>query len=139
MMPGWVLLDTGVVQQIDRELTAGRSSQFIKVKLKKDGDFDKNSMGSLRTAEEFQDLMRYVELVFQETGQRIMDGCIDIEPVRIGGKSPCTYCSYRPLCGFDPKLEGYGYRTTSYGVAEAMAAISEKVTDENRDQGKEAE
>lgn len=139
MMPGWVLLDTGVVQQIDRELTAGRSSQFIKVKLKKDGDFDKNSMGSLRTAEEFQDLMRYVELVFQETGQRIMDGCIDIEPVRIGGKSPCTYCSYRPLCGFDPKLEGYGYRTTSYGDAEAMAAISEKVTDENRDQGKEAE
>ena len=131
-MPGWILMDKAVVQQIDSMLGAGESSRFIKVGLKKDGDFDRKSLKILKSQEEFQLLMEYVELIFQDTGHRIMDGHIEIEPYRLQKMTPCRYCKYHPLCGFEPQLPGYDYKRLTIDEAGAIEAVQERI-DANKD------
>ena len=131
-MPGWILMDKAVVQQIDSMLGAGESSRFIKVGLKKDGDFDRKSLKILKSQEEFQLLMEYVELIFQDTGHRIMDGHIEIEPYRLQKMTPCRYCKYHPLCGFEPQLPGYDYKRLTIEEAEAIEAVQKRI-DANKD------
>ena len=39
-----------------------------------------------------------------------MRGEIDVNPYELGDKTPCEYCPYRSVCGFDEKIEGFSYR-----------------------------
>ena len=36
----------------------------------------------------------------------IYSGGIQVRPVQVGKKNPCTYCDYRTVCGFDPGIPG---------------------------------
>lgn len=62
--------------------------------------------------------MTFVHNKIGELGHQIIDGCIDVNPyIKISpgggmsnGKTPCTYCEYNDICGFDGKISGYEYR-----------------------------
>lgn len=112
-MPGWVVADNELVQLIDSTLAGpGAKSRFIKVSVTQKGALSKTS-SCLRTERELELLLAYVEQLLQQTGKRILSGDIAPVPYRDGkGQSPCGYCRYRPLCGFDAQLEGYTYRKT---------------------------
>jgi len=104
-MPGWVLADPEVVRAIDS------TQQFIKVKLNKDGSIGKNQRASVRSPEEFDILLAYIGYLLEDTGRKILSGDISARPYRLqDGKTPCGYCSYRVLCGFDPSVEGYAWQ-----------------------------
>ena len=129
-MPGWVLLDKDIAEQIDNTLYTDNKSRFLKIAYKGKGEnrsFNDNSMKMLKSSEDFELLMAYIELVFKDTGESIMDGSIDIKPYKKDKINPCTYCKYHPLCGFDPRLEGYDYRRIDGSEAELMEAITERV------------
>lgn len=109
-MPGWIVADKGLVELLDNTLQPGGKSRFINVGLKKDGELGASAL-HLRTERELELLLAYVEQLLQRTGERIMAGEIKAQPYRDAkGKTPCTYCQYHALCGFDAQLEGFGYQ-----------------------------
>jgi ATP-dependent helicase/nuclease subunit B len=59
-----------------------------------------------------------------ELVKRIKQGETEINPCRQDGKSPCSYCPYRAVCGFDLLLPGNGYRHIR-PPADAWAVISQ--------------
>lgn len=33
-----------------------------------------------------------------------------MNPYELGDKTPCGYCPYQSVCGFDEKIDGFSYR-----------------------------
>lgn len=93
--------DPAIIRAID--CNAKGWSAVIPVYIKADGSVSK-SQSKTAGAEEFEKLKRYVRNTVTKIGQEIMDGNVDIRPVRDGKPMPCTYCKYLPVCGYDPNL-----------------------------------
>ena len=50
-------------------------------------------------------------------------------PVSIRKKEACTYCTYRGICGFDERLQGYRKRQLpEIGRDEAVQKMAEELT-----------
>lgn len=139
-MPGWILMDKDVIEKIDSTLNVNKKSQFIKVSLKKDGDYEKKSLPLLKTEDDFNVLIQYLELLLEKTGKDILDGNIEAKPVKHekDKSTPCTYCKYQVICGFDAKLEGFNYKLVENGEeADYMERINNEVSQHSFD-GKES-
>ncbi|HET7580304.1 MAG TPA: helicase-exonuclease AddAB subunit AddB [Bacillales bacterium] len=106
-MNGLVLADTETVELMDKTMESG-NSDIIPVGLKKDGHFSKRS--SIAGTEQFSGIRQYVRGVIQNIGTNLTDGAIDISPYRMKDKTPCTFCSFKPVCQFDPSTETNNYR-----------------------------
>lgn len=97
---GWYLDDKNIVAQIDE------TQNFIKVKLKKDGDFDADTQKKVvKSAGIFQELIKRVDEIFQTTCEKILNGEISANPFQSKKKDACKYCIYGELCGFDSKID----------------------------------
>ena len=57
-----------------------------------------------------------------------MQGTIESRPCEQGNATACDYCSYRSVCGFDVKIDGYEYRKFADMTEEE---IMEKIRQEN--------
>ena len=55
-------------------------------------------------------MMKYAVNMVEEIRQKILSGDVKVNPYREGTETSCDYCSYRQICGFDTKMEGYRYR-----------------------------
>ncbi|MCI6233006.1 MAG: helicase-exonuclease AddAB subunit AddB [Selenomonas sp.] len=114
-MPGWVLADPEVIRSIDA------TGRFIPVRVTTKGEINKNDRVRVKTKEEFNVLIDYVDRVLEKTGEAILSGDIAASPYEKNGMTPCKYCLYRSLCGFDPTLAWCRYRRlTKLDEAEAM-------------------
>ena len=58
-------------------------------------------------AHEFAALLTFVRGQIGRIGDAIMSGAADIAPYRLGKTSPCPQCDYRPVCRFEPLVNGY--------------------------------
>lgn len=105
---GYLLANRQVLEAMDRDLARG-DSDLLGLKFKKDGDFKKGS--PILLEEQFFMLRKYLHHFLQETGKEILDGNISIAPYRQGKENACLYCSYKPVCHFDPYLPENPYRT----------------------------
>ena len=103
-LPGWVLLDQNVIKAVDP------TGQFFRLRLKKDGLPYTTDRPKVKTADEFAYLLEYVEILLADTGNKIMAGDIAPWPIKTDKHTPCAYCPYGALCGFDLKLDEYAYR-----------------------------
>lgn len=108
-MPGWILAEPQVVRLVDSAIDG--YSEFLKIALKKDGEFYSTCLSYVKSAEDFVLLLSHVDRVLVETAQRILNGDIAIEPYSLEKRTPCTYCSYQSVCQFDRQLEENTYRT----------------------------
>lgn len=104
---------TGVVNKDDRIITSldgafADKSDIVPVERKKDGGFSARS--GVMDAEDLQEVSAYVNRKIKEIGREILDGRIGAAPCKQGTDTACDYCSFRPVCGFDGRIEGYGYR-----------------------------
>ncbi|HEU5140828.1 MAG TPA: helicase-exonuclease AddAB subunit AddB [Bacillales bacterium] len=106
-MNGLVLAEEETVRLMDGTLENGHSN-IVPAGLKKNGEFYSNS--SVAAPEQFSDIRKYVRRVIQNIGTDLTDGMIDIAPYRLKDRTPCTFCSYRPVCQFDPSMETNDYR-----------------------------
>ncbi|GGG10768.1 helicase-exonuclease AddAB subunit AddB [Paenibacillus abyssi] len=105
-LKGLLLADEHTVRMMDSALDTGYS-ELLPVALKKDGSFYSSS--SVVSREQWDVLRRSVRGTIGRIGKRITEGEVSITPYRMGGKTPCAYCSYKPVCQFDPLFEGNGY------------------------------
>ena len=139
-MPGWVVDDMAVAKELDYTLAPKTASRFIQMKLDKDGNFDKNTMKIMRSQAEFDLIMEHIEHILTATGEKILDGAIDIAPCQYNDRSACDYCKFKPLCGFDPKQDGYRYRKLDNLKDDAViSTIEEQIKEEATTGSKEAQ
>ena len=106
-MRGLLLNDPAVVRWMDQTLEKGHS-RIIPAAVRADGGLYKSS--SVIAGEDFDHLRRFVREEMVRIGQRLLSGVNAIEPYRLREKTACTYCLYRPVCQFDPMLEGNDFR-----------------------------
>ena len=94
--------------------------------LKKDGTPYKNA-GCI-DPEAFGSLTGFVSRKVREIGTEILDGEASVSPVEYKGESPCTYCPYAEVCGFDRRVPGYEVRTLpTMKQDEAMQLICDEM------------
>ncbi len=61
--------------------------------------------------EEFTILRDYVRESIGRILKELFDGNISIIPYKDKEKIPCTYCTYKSVCQFEPKIESNHYRS----------------------------
>ncbi|TEB17302.1 ATP-dependent helicase/deoxyribonuclease subunit B [Pelotomaculum sp. FP] len=105
-MTGMVLADPRVVKLMDDGL--GAESDLIPVRIKKDGAFAARS--AVLTAEQFELLRAFLRAQLISAGSDIVDGVVDIAPLRRGTIRSCRYCPFKPVCQFDILIEGNTYK-----------------------------
>ncbi|MCI8342774.1 MAG: helicase-exonuclease AddAB subunit AddB [Firmicutes bacterium] len=97
-LSGLVLNDDRVIEAMDRNI--GKNSLIIPVGYKKtDGKLTANSMAASRHV--FEKLCDYTLKSAAEIGKNIGNGLIRRSPYKSRGRTPCDYCVYKSVCGFD--------------------------------------
>lgn len=104
-MRGLLLDDAETVRMMDAGLE-GRSD-LLPAGFKKDGTFLNDS--AVASGRQWELLRRSVRRTIGTIGQSVKEGEIAIRPYRLGSKTPCQFCSYKPVCQFDPLNEGNDY------------------------------
>ncbi len=104
---------TGVVNGEDTVIrlldgTIDGKSQVIPVEYKKDGTLTARS-GAL-DEEEIRTVSDYVNRKLRELGKDIISGVIEKNPYHYGQETGCDYCSFKGVCGFNPRIPGYELR-----------------------------
>lgn len=98
--------EEAVASGLDREFTD--KSDVVPLERKKDGSFSARS--SVLAQEDFRAVSEFVNRKIKETGQRILEGAIGVNPYEQGQRQACDFCPYKKVCSFDRKIEGYELR-----------------------------
>ena len=98
---GWLLNDEKILVEIDE------SQKIIKIPFnQKGGGVNKTfADNNLKSSEDFQALMSYIDDILKETGERILNGFIKTKPFQIGNYDTCNFCAYTELCNFNSKTD----------------------------------
>jgi len=94
-MDGLLLDDPDVLRGMERDL----AGVFIPVKQNKSGAPDPRA--ALASREELGSLARKVEELICDMADELRAGNISAQPVSGLDYSPCEYCDYRAVCGFE--------------------------------------
>ncbi|REE93062.1 DNA helicase/exodeoxyribonuclease V subunit B [Paenibacillus taihuensis] len=105
-LKGLVLADEDTVRMMDNALNTGYS-ELLPLALKRDGGFYSSS--SVVSDDQWATLRKSVRGTLRRIGERIAGGDVSITPYRLGGKTPCQFCAYKPVCHFDPLIDGNCY------------------------------
>ena len=98
-MKGLILADVKVVKLHDKNLEKG-SSNLVPAYIDKEGNLsDKKTSGVSK--EQFADLQKYMYTVIKQISKEILGGNIDLKPYYKDKKTPCKYCEYKSICGFN--------------------------------------
>ncbi len=108
-MNGLVLADVNVIKMMDNTLESGKSD-IIPVSLNESGEINYKSSKTV-TKEEFENLQRHTIDIIKQISKEILDGEINLKPYYIVNekKTPCTYCEYKSICQFNPRMAGNSY------------------------------
>lgn len=97
-MSGLVADNSDVIYAMDKNVSGW--SAVIPVYMKNDGT-PSASQSKIADTQQYEKLKNHVKTAISKIGKEILSGNIDINPIRDGDISPCSYCRYRSVCGFD--------------------------------------
>ncbi len=100
-MKGLILADVKIIKLHDKNLTSG-SSKLVPAAITNSGEVNKKWTSGVGK-EEFKVLQEYIYKTIKDISQEILKGKIDLKPYNKKGKTPCEYCSYKGICGFNTK------------------------------------
>ena len=103
----------------DAERHRGHQSAAFVAKTTKNGDPYKSG-SDLIEAELLDDLLLFVRRQVRELAAGILDGVIDVKPLRDATWTPCSTCSFSGVCRFEPS-QGYAWREADDPLTEAFA------------------
>ena len=108
-MNGLVLADVNVIKMMDTTLESGKSD-IIPVSLNDSGEINYKNSKTV-TREEFENLQKYTIKIIKQISKEIFDGEINLKPYYMvnGKKTPCSYCEYKSICQFNPRMKGNNY------------------------------
>lgn len=108
-MQGLLLSDANIIRLMDNSLETG-SSNIINASINKDGSLSSRSKANTANPDEFKVLRKYVRNMYKKSGEKIMSGTVDINPYRLGNRTPCQFCAFKSVCQIDPSFENNQYR-----------------------------
>lgn len=97
-MKGLILADIKVIKMHDKTLNTG-ASKLVPAYIDKSGNIGKKTNGI--TEEQFVQLQKYIDKTVIQISKEILSGRIELKPYYKKGNTPCKYCSYKPICGFN--------------------------------------
>lgn len=107
---GVVVRDEPVPELMDRQLTrGGGSSVLVPLRLRKDGQPHAGQADQV-TREQMEALLSYVKQKVVQLGGQMAAGEVAPRPWRRARGRACSGCPFHPLCRFDRRLPGGGYR-----------------------------
>lgn len=106
-MKGLILADIKVIKMHDKNLETG-TSKLIPATITKSGDISEGKTNGVNK-EEFKILQNYIYKTIKQISKEIFNGNIALKPYNNKGKTPCEYCSYKAICGFNPRICGNSY------------------------------
>lgn len=98
-MKGLIVADVKVIKMHDNTLEAG-SSKIVPAAITSSGAVNEKWTSGIKS-EEFKILQDYIYKTITQISEEIFAGKIDIKPYYKKGKTPCQYCSYKSICGFN--------------------------------------
>jgi ATP-dependent helicase/nuclease subunit B len=101
------LFDSRFLQALDAAATPGQSSKVVNAYVRKDGQIGNPDRSDAADAQAFTALLSFVRTRLGQIADEVMAGRIDAAPYRIGKVTPCPRCEYRPVCRFEPMVNGY--------------------------------
>ena len=106
-MKGLIVADVKIIKMNDNTLTSG-SSKLVPAAITASGGVNQKWTNGV-TKEEFKILQDHINLTIKQIGEEILSGNIEIKPYNKKGKTPCEYCEYKAICGFNPKYKDNKY------------------------------
>lgn len=95
-----------VVSLLDKDFSD--KSLVVPIERKKDGSFSARS--SVISQDDFQTVSEYVNYKIRQFGQEINQGNVMVNPCEQGTRQSCTYCTFKSVCEYEPKIPGYETR-----------------------------
>ncbi len=89
-------------------LKPSETSKLIYAETDKEGQLKANSKGIHK--EGFETLTEFVYHKLEQEAEAILAGDAEAKPYRYKKGTPCEYCSYKTVCGFDQRLPEFSYR-----------------------------
>lgn len=122
---GLVRADVQTVQLMDQRFEGElKTSDLIPITLTKEGMFKRKSF--VATDAQWDSLRGYVRRVVKQIGTDLTDGNVSITPYQMNKETPCTFCSYKPVCAFDRLAPGNQFQTLAHPDREwVWQAVSE--------------
>ena len=106
-MKGLILADVKIIKMNDNTLTSG-SSKLVPAAITQSGTVNEKWTNGVNK-EEFKVLQDYIDTIIKQISKEILCGKIDIKPYNKKGKTPCEYCEYKTVCGFNTKQNNNEY------------------------------
>lgn len=100
---GIVNSEPAVLQGLDK--THEEKSDVIPVEYKKDGSI--SSRSTVMSQEEIETLQKYARKKVEFLGKEIAEGNIAMNPALFKDRDACTFCQFKEVCAFDPRLAGH--------------------------------
>ncbi len=106
-MKGLIIADVKIIKMNDNTLKTG-SSKLVPAAITASGTVNEKWTNGV-TKEQFKVLQDYIDKTIKDISNEIISGKIDLKPYNKKGKTPCEYCSYKAICGFNTKQNGNEY------------------------------
>ena len=117
----------GAVTALDVSLKAengglkpSETSKLIFAETDKEGQLKANSKGIHE--EGFETLTEYVYHKLEQEAAEILAGETEAKPYRYKKATPCEYCNFKNVCGFDNRLPEFSYRELKEKTKEELWA-----------------
>lgn len=108
-MKGLILADVRIAKMQDNNLVPSTTSKIIPAYMDKEGNLSPKK-SNIATKEEFEKIQKYVSQTIKEIGEEILKGNIELKPYYKNKKTPCEYCTYKNMCGFNSGIYKSEYR-----------------------------
>ncbi len=106
-MKGLILADIKIIKMNDNTLTTG-NSKLVPAAITLSGAVNEKWTNGV-AKEEFKILQDYIDHIIKQIAKEILSGKIDVKPYNKNGKTPCQYCEYKIVCGFNTKQNNNTY------------------------------
>lgn len=106
-MKGLILADVKIIKMNDNTLTTG-NSKLVPAAITASGAVNEKWTNGV-DKEEFKILQDYIDFIIKQIAKEILSGKIDLKPYNKNGKTPCEYCEYKTICGFNTKQNNNSY------------------------------
>ena len=106
-MKGLIVADVKIIKMNDNTLKSG-SSKLVPAAITSTGTVNQKWTNGV-TKEEFKILQDYINITIKQIAKEILKGNVEIKPYNKKGKTPCEYCEYKTICGFNSKYKDNKY------------------------------
>ena len=127
-MKGLIIADVKIIKMNDNTLKSG-SSKLVPAALTASGTINEKWTNGVKS-EEFKILQDYIYKTIKDIAREILSGNIDLKPYYKKGKTPCEYCEYKGICGFNPRQNNNDYHYIDQRTKDEILAKMEQETKE---------